>query len=136
METADILKKVRKVEIKTRGLCSQLFSGEYHSAFKGRGMTFAENREYEPGDEIRLIDWNVTARLNHTYVKVFEEERELNIMLLIDVSGSTQFGGFCQWKSELIMEISALLAYSAISNNDKVGVIFFTDKVEKFIPPM
>ncbi|MBA3649597.1 MAG: DUF58 domain-containing protein [Chitinophagales bacterium] len=135
METAELLKKVRTIEIKTRGLCSDAFSGEYHSAFKGRGMSFSDVREYQPGDEIRSIDWNVTARLNHPYVKVFEEERELSIMLLIDASRSMQFGTVRAMKHELISEISAVLAYSAIKNNDKVGIIFFTETIEKFIPP-
>ncbi len=135
METADIIKKVRKIEIKTRGLTSQIFSGHYHSAFKGRGMHFSEVREYQYGDDIRNIDWNVTARLNHPYIKIFEEERELTVMLLIDVSGSNEFGTNAQFKSEQITEIAAVLAFSAIQNNDKVGVIFFSDKIEKFIPP-
>lgn len=135
METSELLKKVRKIEIKTRGLSHQIFSGEYHSAFKGRGMTFSEVREYIPGDPIRSIDWNVTARLNHPYVKVFEEEREITLMLLIDVSGSENFGTKSQLKRELITEVAAVLAFSAAQNNDKVGVILFSDKVEKFIPP-
>lgn len=135
METQELLKKVRKIEIKTRGLTNQIFSGEYHSAFKGRGMAFSEVREYAPGDEIRTIDWNVTARFNHPYVKVFEEERELTVMLLVDVSGSEQFGTKKQLKRDLITELCAVLAFSAIQNNDKVGVIFFSDKIEKFIPP-
>ncbi|MBI9032871.1 MAG: DUF58 domain-containing protein [Bacteroidales bacterium] len=135
METADILKKVRKIEIKTRGLTSQIFSGHYHSAFKGRGMHFSEVREYQYGDDIRNIDWNVTARYNHPYIKIFEEERELTVMLLIDVSGSNEFGSQAQFKSEQITEIAAVLAFSAIQNNDKVGVLFFSDQVEKFIPP-
>ena len=135
METTELLKKVRKIEIKTRGLSSQVFSGEYHSAFKGRGMAFSEVREYQPGDDIRSIDWNVTARLNHPYVKIFEEERELNVMLLVDVSGSETFGTQKQFKQELITEICAVLAFSAIQNNDKIGVIFFSDRIEKFIPP-
>ncbi|HEY6162812.1 MAG TPA: DUF58 domain-containing protein [Bacteroidia bacterium] len=135
METTELLKKVRKIEIKTRGLSSQVFSGEYHSAFKGRGMAFSEVREYQPGDDIRTIDWNVTARLNHPYVKIFEEERELNVMLLVDVSGSEAFGTQKQFKQELITEICAVLAFSAIQNNDKIGVIFFSDRIEKFIPP-
>jgi uncharacterized protein (DUF58 family) len=135
METSDLLKKVRKIEIKTRGISNQLFAGEYHSVFKGRGMSFSEVREYQPGDDIRTIDWNVTARFNHTYVKIFEEERELTTMLMIDVSGSSFFGAYKQFKNELITEICAVLAFSAIHNNDKVGVIFFTDKIEKFIPP-
>jgi uncharacterized protein (DUF58 family) len=135
METADILKKVRKIEIKTRGLSRQVFSGHYHSAFKGKGMTFSEVREYQYGDDIRSIDWNVTARFNHPYVKIFDEERELTVMLVIDVSGSNQFGTHQQLKEELTTEIAAVLAFSAIQNNDKVGVLFFSDKIEKFIPP-
>lgn len=135
METSELLKKVRKVEIKTRGLSNQLFSGEYHTAFKGRGMTFSEVREYQAGDDIRSIDWNVTARFNNTYVKVFEEEREMTVMLLVDVSASGEFGTQKQLKQELITELCAVLAFSAIQNNDKIGVIFFTDKIEKFIPP-
>lgn len=135
METKDLLKKVRKIEIKTRGLTRQIFAGEYHSAFKGRGMTFSEVREYQYGDDIRSIDWNVTARFNHPYVKVFEEERELTVMLLIDVSGSGDFGTQDQMKQTLITEIAALLSFSAIENNDKIGVILFTDRIEKFIPP-
>jgi uncharacterized protein (DUF58 family) len=135
METSEILKKVRKIEIKTRGLSHQVFSGHYHSAFKGKGMTFSEVREYQYGDDIRSIDWNVTARLNHPYVKIFDEERELTVMLVIDVSGSNEFGTQQQLKEELMTEIAAVLAFSAINNNDKVGVLFFSDKVEKFIPP-
>jgi len=135
MDAQEIFKKVRKIEIKTRGLSNQIFSGEYHSSFKGRGMAFSEVREYQYGDDIRNIDWNVTARFNHPYVKIFEEERELTVMLLIDVSGSNNFGTRQQLKSGLITEISAVLSFSAIQNNDKVGVIFFSDKVEKFIPP-
>jgi uncharacterized protein (DUF58 family) len=135
METSELLKKVRKIEIKTRGLSSQIFSGEYSTAFKGRGMAFSEVREYQPGDEIRTIDWNVTARFNHPYVKVFEEEREITVMLLVDISASESFGTTGQLKQELITEICAVLAFSAIQNNDKIGVIFFTDKVEKYIPP-
>ncbi|GIK69413.1 MAG: hypothetical protein BroJett020_07080 [Bacteroidota bacterium] len=135
METSELLKKVRKIEIKTRGLSHQIFSGEYHSAFKGRGMAFSEVREYQYGDEIRTIDWNVTARLNHPYIKVFEEERELTVMLMVDISGSENFGTKKQFKRELITEICAVLAFSAIQNNDKVGVIFFSDTIEKFIPP-
>jgi uncharacterized protein (DUF58 family) len=134
-DTRDLLKKVRKIEIKTRGLSNHLFSGEYHSAFKGRGMAFSEVREYQLGDEIRTIDWNVTARFNHPYVKVFEEERELTVMLLIDVSGSENFGTIVQQKQDVATELCAVLAFSAIQNNDKVGVIFFSDKIEKFIPP-
>ncbi len=135
METTDLLKKVRKIEIKTRGLSSQIFSGEYHSAFKGRGMAFSEVREYMPGDDIRSIDWNVTARFNHPYVKVFEEERELTVMLLVDVSGSGSFGTRKQLKRDLITELCAVLSFSAIQNNDKAGVIFFSDRIEMFIPP-
>lgn len=135
METKDLLKKVRKIEIKTRGLTRQIFAGEYHSAFKGRGMTFSEVREYQYGDDVRTIDWNVTARFNHPYVKIFEEERELTVMLLIDVSGSGDFGTQSQLKRSLITEIAALLSFSAIENNDKIGVILFSDRIEKFIPP-
>ena len=135
METSELLKKVRKIEIKTRGLSNQIFSGEYHSAFKGRGMAFSEVREYMPGDPIRSIDWNVTARLNHPYVKVFEEEREITMMLIIDVSASENFGSKKMLKRELITEVSAVLAFSAVQNNDKIGVILFSDHVEKFIPP-
>ncbi len=130
-----ILKKVRKIEIKARGLSQQMFSGEYHSAFKGRGMAFSEVREYQYGDDVRSIDWNVTARLAHPYVKVFEEERELTVMLLVDVSGSGRFGTHNQFKEELAAEVAATLAFSAIANNDKVGVLLFSDRVEKFIPP-
>ena len=132
---SDIIKKVRKIEIKARGLTRQLFSGEYHSAFKGRGMAFSEVREYQYGDDVRSIDWNVTARLNHPYVKVFEEERELTVMLLVDVSGSNRFGTHHQFKEELVAEVAATIAFSAIQNNDKVGVILFSDRIEKFIPP-
>lgn len=135
METTELLKKVRKIEIKTRGLSSHIFSGEYHSAFKGRGMAFSEVREYQPGDDIRSIDWNVTARFNHPYVKIFEEERELTVMLIVDISGSGSFGTRKQFKKDLITELCAVLSFSAIQNNDKIGIIFFTDKVEKFIPP-
>jgi uncharacterized protein (DUF58 family) len=135
METAELLKKVRAIEIKSRGLSNQIFSGEYHSAFKGRGMAFSENREYQHGDEIRTIDWNVTARMGHPYVKVFEEERELTAMILVDVSASEQFGTQTQLKRSLITEIAAVLAFSAMQNNDKIGVIFFSDKIEKFVPP-
>ncbi|MFH1159752.1 MAG: DUF58 domain-containing protein [bacterium] len=135
METAEIFKRVRKIEIKTRGLSNQIFSGQYHSVFKGRGMAFSEVREYQYGDDIRSIDWNVTARFNHPYIKIFDEERELTVMLLIDVSGSNQFGTRKGLKQELITEIAAVLAFSAIQNNDKVGVIFFSNQVEKFIPP-
>lgn len=135
METAELLKKVRKIEIKTRGLSNQIFSGEYHSAFKGRGMTFSEVREYQPGDDIRSIDWNVTARFNSPFVKVFEEEREMTVMLLVDVSASGEFGTQKQLKQDVITELCAVLSFSSIQNNDKIGVIFFTDKIEKFIPP-
>jgi uncharacterized protein (DUF58 family) len=135
METTEILKKVRKIEIKTRGLSRQIFSGQYHSAFKGKGMAFSEVREYQYGDDIRNIDWNVTARFNHPFIKIFEEERELTVMLLIDVSGSNTFGTLSKLKEEQMTEIAAVLAFSAINNNDKVGVIFFSDKIEKFIPP-
>jgi len=135
METTELIKKVRKIEIKTRGLTRHIFAGEYHSAFKGRGIAFSEVREYQYGDDIRNIDWNVTARLNHPYIKIFEEERELTVMLLIDVSGSAIFGTRRCFKSDLMTEVAAVLSFSAISNNDKIGVIFFSDKVEKFIPP-
>ncbi len=135
MEATELIKKVRKIEIKTRGLSKQIFAGEYHSAFKGRGMAFSEVREYQYGDDIRSIDWNVTARFNHPYVKIFEEERELTVMLLIDVSGSGLFGTTKGTKRDITTEIAAVLSFSAISNNDKIGVIFFTDKIEKFIPP-
>jgi len=135
METSELLKKVRRIEIKTRGLSNNIFAGEYHTAFKGKGMTFSEVREYQYGDEIRAIDWNVTARMSKPYVKVFEEERELTVMLLVDVSGSRQFGTVTQMKRDMVAEIAATLAFSAIQNNDKIGVIFFSDKVEKFIPP-
>ncbi len=135
METAELLKKVRRIEIKTRGLSRNIFAGEYHTAFKGKGMTFAEVREYQYGDDIRSIDWNVTARFRHPYVKVFEEERELTLMLLIDVSASRVFGTTSMLKKDVITEIAATLAFSAIQNNDKVGVIFFSDRIEKFIPP-
>ncbi len=135
METSEIFKKVRKIEIKTRGLSNQVFSGQYHSVFKGKGMAFSEVREYRYGDDIRSIDWNVTARFNHPYIKIFDEERELTVMLLIDVSGSNQFGTSRNLKQEMITELAAVLAFSAIQNNDKVGVIFFSKHVEKFIPP-
>lgn len=135
MDTAELLKKVRRIEIKTRGLSQQIFAGEYHSAFKGRGMAFSEVREYQYGDDIRNIDWNVTARFNHPYIKIFEEERELTVMLLIDVSGSREFGTTHQLKRNLITEVSAVLAFSAIQNNDKIGAVLFSDKIEKFIPP-
>ena len=135
MEATDIFKKVKKIEIKTRGLSNHIFSGQYHSAFKGRGMTFSEVREYEYGDDIRNIDWNVTARFNKPFVKIFEEEREMTVMLLIDVSASNDFGSREQSKRDLTAELAAVLAFSAIQNNDKVGVIFFSSKIEKFIPP-
>ncbi|MCM1020729.1 MAG: DUF58 domain-containing protein [Muribaculum sp.] len=135
MDANELLKKIRKIEIKTRGLSQNIFAGEYHSAFKGRGMTFSEVREYQYGDDIRDIDWNVTARHNHPYVKVYEEERELTVMLLIDVSGSRRFGAVGEEKRQMIAEIAATIAFSAIQNNDKIGVLFFSDKVEKFIPP-
>jgi len=135
LSTSALLKKVRKIEIKTKGLSNHIFAGEYHTAFKGKGMAFSEVREYQPGDDIRSIDWNVTARYNSPFVKVFEEEREMTVMLLIDVSASGNFGTQEQFKRELATELAAILAFSAIKNNDKVGVIFFTDKVEQFIPP-
>lgn len=135
MDTAEILKRVRRLEIKTRGLSNHIFSGEYHSAFKGRGMSFSEVREYQFGDDIRSIDWNVTARFNHPFVKIFEEERELTVMLMVDVSESSIFGTAKQNKRNMITELCAVLAFSAINNNDKVGVIFFSDGVEKYIPP-
>lgn len=135
MEASELLKRVRKIEIKTRGLSSNIFAGQYHSAFKGRGMAFSEVREYQYGDDIRNIDWNVTARFNHPFVKVFEEERELTVMLVIDVSGSRNFGTAMRTKRELITEIAAVLSFSAIQNNDKIGAILFSNKVEKFIPP-
>ena len=135
METTELLKKVRKIEIKTRGLSRNIFAGEYHSAFKGRGMAFSEVREYQFGDDIRNIDWNVTARYGHPFVKIYEEERELTVMLLIDVSGSREFGTFEKLKKNIITEISAILAFSAMLNNDKIGVIFFSNTIEKFIPP-
>ena len=135
METSEIIKKVRKIEIKTRGLSQNIFAGEYHSAFKGRGMAFSEVREYQYGDDVRDIDWNVTARFHRPYVKVFEEERELTVMLLIDVSGSLDFGTTRQMKRDMATEIAATLAFSAIQNNDKIGVIFFSDQIEKYIPP-
>ena len=135
METSDILSKVRKIEIKTKGLSRNIFAGQYHSAFKGRGMEFSEVREYQYGDDVRDIDWNVTARFYRPYVKVFEEERELTVMLLIDVSGSLNFGTSTQLKRDLVTEIAATLAFSAIQNNDKIGVIFFSDRIEKYIPP-
>lgn len=135
METSEIIKKVRKIEIKTRGLSQNIFAGQYHSAFKGRGMAFSEVREYQYGDDVRDIDWNVTARFHHPYVKVFEEERELTVMLLVDVSGSLNFGTVHQTKREMVTEIAATMAFSAIQNNDKIGVIFFSDHIEKYIPP-
>ena len=135
METSEILKRVRQIEIKTRGLSNNIFAGQYHSAFKGRGMAFSEVREYQFGDDVRDIDWNVTARFHKPYVKVFEEERELTVMLLIDVSGSLDFGTQRQMKKDMVTEIAATLAFSAIQNNDKIGVIFFSDKIEKYIPP-
>ena len=135
METSDLIKKVRKIEIKTRGLSHNIFAGEYHSAFKGRGMSFSEVREYQYGDDVRDIDWNVTARFNRPYIKVFEEERELTVMLVIDLSESLDFGTVKQAKRDMVTEIAATIAFAAIQNNDKIGVIFFTDKVEKFIPP-
>jgi uncharacterized protein (DUF58 family) len=135
MEATDLIRRVRKIEIKSRGLSNQIFAGEYHSAFKGRGMAFSEVRDYQYGDDIRNIDWNVTARFNHPYVKVFEEERELTVMLLVDISGSREFGSTVQLKRSLMAEISAVLSFSAIQNNDKVGVILFSDQIEKFIPP-
>ena len=135
METSELIKKVRKIEIKTRGLSHNIFAGQYHSAFKGRGMSFSEVREYQYGDDVRDIDWNVTARFNKPYIKVFEEERELTVMLMVDLSGSLEFGTENRTKREMVTEIAATLAFAAIQNNDKIGVIFFTDKVEKFIPP-
>jgi uncharacterized protein (DUF58 family) len=136
VEATELLKKVRRIEIKTRGLSKHIFAGEYHSAFKGRGIAFSEVREYQYGDDIRSIDWNVTARFNHPYVKVYEEERELTVMLLMDVSGSGNFGTSLAFKRDVMTEIAAVLSFSAIFNNDKIGVIFFSDKVEKFIPPL
>lgn len=135
METSDLLKRVRQIEIKTRGLSNNIFAGQYHSAFKGKGMSFSEVREYQYGDDVRDIDWNVTARYNKPFVKVFEEERELTVMLLIDVSNSLNFGTVKQLKKDMVTEIAATLAFSAIQNNDKIGVIFFSDRIEKFIPP-
>ena len=135
METSDLIKKVRKIEIKTRGLSHNIFAGEYHSAFKGRGMSFSEVREYQYGDDVRDIDWNVTARFNKPYIKVFEEERELTVMLVIDLSESLDFGTVKQTKRDMVTEIAATIAFAAIQNNDKIGVIFFTDRIEKFIPP-
>jgi len=136
VEAIDLLKKVRKIEIKTRGLSRHIFAGEYHSAFKGRGIAFSEVREYQYGDDVRNIDWNVTARFNHPYIKIYEEERELTVMLLIDVSGSGNFGTRVSFKRDIMTEVAAVLSFSAIFNNDKIGVIFFSDRVEKFIPPM
>ena len=135
MSTLELLKKVRKIEIKTKGFSNHIFSGEYHTAFKGKGMAFSEVRGYQPGDDVRSIDWNVTARYNNPFVKVFEEEREMTVMLLIDMSGSSDFGTQTQLKREVATEIAAVLSFSAINNNDKIGVIFFSDKIEKFIPP-
>lgn len=135
MEASEILKKVRKIEIKARALSQNIFAGSYRSAFKGRGMAFSEVREYQFGDDVRDIDWNVTARFHHPYVKVFEEERELTVMLLIDVSGSLDFGTVCQMKKDMATQIAATIAFSAIQNNDKIGIIFFSDKIEKYIPP-
>ncbi len=135
MESSELIKKVRKIEIKSRGLSTQIFSGEYHSKFKGRGMAFSEVREYQPGDDIRTIDWNVTARFSHPFVKVFEEEREMTVMLLVDVSASEKFGTKKQLKQDLLTELCAVLAFSAMQNNDKIGVIFFSDKIEKFVSP-
>ena len=134
MTSEELLKRVRKIEIKTRKLSRNIFAGEYHSQFKGRGMAFSEVREYQPGDDVRSIDWNVTARLNKPYIKVFEEERELTVMLLVDVSGSRNFGTLSQMKRDMMAEVAATLAFSTIANNDKVGVIFFSDKIEKYIP--
>jgi uncharacterized protein (DUF58 family) len=136
VEASELLKKVRKIEIKTKGLSRNIFAGEYHSAFKGRGMAFSEVREYMFGDDIRNIDWNVTARYGHPFIKIFEEERELTVMLLVDVSGSRDFGTVERMKKNVIVEIAAILSFSAISNNDKIGVIFFSDRIEKFIPPV
>jgi uncharacterized protein (DUF58 family) len=135
METKELLKKVRQLEIRTRGLVNQVFSGEYHSVFKGRGMEFSEVREYQYGDDMRMIDWNVTARFNHPFVKIFEEERELTVMLVVDMSGSQFFGSQSALKRDAALELSAILAFSAMKNNDKVGLILFTDRIEKFVPP-
>ena len=135
METRELLKKVRQLEIRTRGLVNEVFSGEYHAVFKGRGMDFSEVREYQVGDDIRTIDWNVTARFNHPFIKIFEEERELTVMLLVDMSGSQYFGSQVSMKRDIAVELSAILAFSAMKNNDKVGAILFTDRIEKFIPP-
>ena len=135
MSASELLKKVRRIEIKTKGLSNHIFAGEYHTAFKGKGMAFSEVREYQPGDDVRLIDWNVTARYNTPFVKVFEEEREMTVMLLVDISASGNFGTSKMFKRELATEIAAIIAFSAIKNNDKVGIIFFTDRIENFIPP-
>ena len=135
MLTKELLKQVRQIEIRTKGLVNQVFSGEYHSVFKGRGMEFSEVREYQFGDDIRNIDWNVTARLGHPYIKVFEEERELTVMLMVDLSGSLMFGSVSKTKQRIAAELTAILAFSALKNNDKVGLILFTDKIEKFVPP-
>ena len=135
MDTQELIKKVRRIEIKTKGLSNHIFSGEYHTAFKGRGMSFSEVRAYQYGDDVRSIDWNVTARLDEPHVKVFEEERELTMMLMVDISRSSFFGSTEQFKNQIITEISAVLSFSAAQNNDKVGIIFFSDKVEKYIPP-
>jgi len=135
MDATELIKRVRRIEIKTKGLSQQIFAGEYHSAFKGRGMAFSEVREYQYGDDVRNIDWNVTARFNNPYIKIFEEERELTVMLLVDVSASRDFGTSKQLKKNLITELSAVLAFSTIQNNDKIGVVMFSDKIEKFIPP-
>ena len=135
METKELLKKVRQLEIRTRGLVNQVFSGEYHSVFKGRGMEFSEVREYQYGDDMRMIDWNVTARFNHPFIKIFEEERELTVMLVVDMSGSQFFGSQSALKRDIALELSAILAFSAMKNNDKVGLILFTDRIEKFVPP-
>jgi len=135
MLTKELLKQVRQIEIRTKGLVNQVFSGEYHSVFKGRGMEFSEVREYQYGDDIRNIDWNVTARFGHPYIKIFEEERELTVMLMVDLSGSLMFGSVSKTKQRIAAELSAILAFSALKNNDKVGLILFTDKIEKFVPP-
>lgn len=135
MTTAEILKRVRRIEIKTKGLSNHIFAGEYHSAYKGRGMSFSEVREYTPGDDVKSIDWNVTARFSHPFVKVYEEERELTVMLLVDISASSLFGTSHRLKRELITELSAVLSFAAATNNDKVGIVFFSDKIEKYIPP-
>lgn len=135
MTTAEILKRVRRIEIKTKGLSNHIFAGEYHSAYKGRGMSFSEVREYTPGDDVKSIDWNVTARFSHPFVKVFEEERELTVMLLVDISGSSLFGTSLRLKRELITELCAVLSFAAATNNDKVGIVFFSDRIERYIPP-